>query len=75
MINFHESNLPPICGSLHPATRTGFLQMLVEANQALTAGFDLIGLERIDRQLGVVYKKRIDVQSQLNAEDSAMLVG
>lgn len=63
MINFQGTKLA-ICGSLHPATKDGFIRMLHEANEAAAAGYDFLGCERIEKQLGVVYRKRAPIQSQ-----------
>ena len=49
--------------------------MLVEANEALTAGYDLIGLERISSQIGAVYRKRTNDQPQAELVERAVLVG
>jgi hypothetical protein len=72
-MKFQDNELP-ICGSLHPATREGFVAMLREANEALTAGYDLIGLERIEKQLGAVYRKRDQSLTALQ-NDRPALVG
>ncbi len=70
-----QTNSPAICGSLHPATNNGFLQMLLEANEALTAGYDFVGFQRLDKQLGAVYRRSIPVKPQPIDEDRAVLVG
>lgn len=63
MIKF-DQNSPAICGSLHPATKEGFISLLREANDALVANYDLIGFERIEKKLAAIYKKRVPVQAQ-----------
>ena len=70
-----NENSPPICGALHPATKAGFVALLREANDALTIGYDLIGLFPIEKQMGVVYRKRTVVSPPPMESARAVLVG
>jgi len=66
---------PPICGALHPMTKDGFVAMLREANDALTIGYELIGLFPIEKKMGVVYRKRTVGSPAPVESDRAVLVG
>ena len=51
---------PPISGSFHSATRKGAAAVLKEANDAVSLGYELVGVEVIESGavLFVIYKKR-----------------
>ncbi len=53
-------NGPIISGSFHSATKKGAIAVLREANEALELGYDLVGVEKVEKDtlLFALYRKR-----------------
>lgn len=79
-MNLQAANLrtdgPAISGSFHSATKKGAAAVLREANDALQIGYDLVGVEKIEKDtvLFVLYRKRPQ-QSPAQKRGEASLTG